>query len=104
VRHNVPGGWVTVDTGTTGGRPMLRVANGGPLIPPDRVGALFQPFLRMAGRTGNGDGHGLGLSIVAAIADAHGADIAATANPTGGLTVTVLFPAVGMLTPALLVG
>jgi signal transduction histidine kinase len=97
VRHNVPGGWVTVDTGTVGGRPMLRVANGGPLIPPDRVGALFQPFLRMAGRTGNGDGHGLGLSIVAAIADAHGAEIAATANPTGGLTVTVLFPAVGML-------
>ena len=104
VRHNEPGGWITVDTSTVGGRPMLRVANGGPLIPPDRVGALFQPFLRLAERTGNGDGHGLGLSIVAAIAGAHGAEIAATANPTGGLTVTVLFPAVGMPTPAQPVG
>jgi signal transduction histidine kinase len=98
VHHNVPGGWITVETGTVGGRPMLRVANDGPLIPVDRIGTLFQPFLRMAERTGNGDGHGLGLSIVAAIADAHGAEILAAANSTGGLTVTVLFPAVRVLT------
>ncbi|HEY3610951.1 MAG TPA: ATP-binding protein [Pseudonocardiaceae bacterium] len=93
VHHNVPGGGVTVETGTVGGRSMLRVTNDGPLIPLDRVGTLFAPFLRMAERTGNGDGHGLGLSIVAAIADAHGAEILAAPNATGGLTVTVLFPA-----------
>ncbi|HEX4725608.1 MAG TPA: ATP-binding protein [Pseudonocardiaceae bacterium] len=92
VRHNVPGGWVRVDTSSVDGQPMLRVANSGPVIPPDRVGALFQPFLRMAERTGTRDGHGLGLSIVAAIADAHGAVLTVTANPDGGLTVTVLFP------------
>ncbi len=91
VRHNVPGGWVRLDTGIAYGRPVVRVANSGQVIPPDRVGALFQPFLRMAERTGNGDGHGLGLSIVAAIADAHGAKINAVANPAGGLTVTVAF-------------
>lgn len=91
VRHNVPGGWVRVATGMLMGRPAILVANSGPVIPPDRVGALFQPFLRMAERTGKGDGHGLGLSIVAAIADAHGADVAAVANPAGGLTVTVSF-------------
>ncbi|HEX4702279.1 MAG TPA: ATP-binding protein [Pseudonocardiaceae bacterium] len=103
VHHNVPDGWVTVHTGTVHGRPMLRVANGGPMIPVHRVGALFQPFLRLSERTGNADGHGLGLSIVAAIANAHGADIAATANPTGGLTVTVTFPAIGVLHSAVLV-
>ena len=91
VRHNVPGGSIRVATGTLLGRPAVRVANSGPVIPPDRIGALFQPFLRMAERTGNGDGHGLGLSIVAAIADAHGAEIIAAANPGGGLTVTVSF-------------
>jgi signal transduction histidine kinase len=92
VRHNVPGGWVRVATGTVDGRPMVAVANSGPVVPADRVGSLFQPFLRLAERTGGGDGHGLGLSIVAAIADAHDAEVHASANPAGGLTVTVLFP------------
>jgi len=91
IRHNVPGGSIRVATGTLLGRPAVRVANSGPVIAPDRIGALFQPFMRMAERTGNGDGHGLGLSIVAAIADAHRADIVAAANPGGGLTVTVSF-------------
>ncbi|MHA6758230.1 response regulator transcription factor [Streptacidiphilus sp. PAMC 29251] len=37
-------------------------------------------------------GLGLGLSIVQAIATAHDADLTATAEPGGGLTVTVGFP------------
>jgi hypothetical protein len=37
-------------------------------------------------------GHGLGLSIVAAIADAHHATIAAHTQPEGGLLVQVSFP------------
>lgn len=99
-RYNRPDGWVQVRTGTVDGLPALRVANSGPPVPPDQVAALFRPFERMPERTGDQDGHGLGLSIVAAIAMAHGAQIAATARAEGGLDVTVRFPSPRPETPA----
>lgn len=37
-------------------------------------------------------GHGLELSIVRAIATAHGADLRVKALPTGGLSVEITFP------------
>jgi signal transduction histidine kinase len=43
-------------------------------------------------RTRHGEGHGLGLAIVRAIADAHGAAVAARARPAGGLDIEVTFP------------
>ncbi|UWE10340.1 sensor histidine kinase [Actinacidiphila bryophytorum] len=91
VRHNVPGGWVEVSTRTQDTRPVLRVVNSGRHIPDDRIGELFQPFQRLESRSGTSDGHGLGLSIVAAIATAHDADVTARPGPAGGLDVTVAF-------------
>ncbi|MEU4325711.1 sensor histidine kinase [Nonomuraea dietziae] len=94
-RHNLPGGWIRVWTGLHDGRPTVRVTNSGPVVPPARVDSLFQPFLRMeATRTSDDGGLGLGLSIVAAIATAHDADLHATALPLGGLDVRVAFWAV----------
>jgi signal transduction histidine kinase len=37
-------------------------------------------------------GHGLGLAIVRAIADAHGATLTARSRPEGGLHIEVTFP------------
>ncbi|QIB48195.1 sensor histidine kinase [Streptomyces aureoverticillatus] len=91
VRHNVPGGWIRVHTGVSDGRPVLRMTNSGPEIPHERVEALFQPFQRFETRTGTPDGHGLGMSIVAAVADAHGAPVTAHPGPEGGLDITVTF-------------
>ena len=94
VRHNVPGGTVELTTRTRDGRAILSVASSGPMIPPAEVDRLFQPFQRLnAARTSNGSGHGLGLSIVAAIATAHDAVITAHAPPEGGLHIEVSFPA-----------
>ncbi|TDC94529.1 HAMP domain-containing protein [Nonomuraea deserti] len=93
VRHNVAGGWAHVWTGIDAGRPTLRVRNSGPVIPADQVDALFQPFRRLAGdRTADGHGLGLGLSIVAAVAAAHHAELTARALPGGGLEVRAGFP------------
>ncbi|MEU0598903.1 HAMP domain-containing sensor histidine kinase [Streptomyces sp. NPDC006393] len=91
-RHNLPGGWVRVSTGTVRGRPFLRVVNSGPEIPPDRIDALFEPFRRLESRTGSPQGHGLGLSIVSAVAAVHDADLTAEPGPEGGLDITVAFP------------
>ena len=78
VRHNIAGGHVQISTATRDGRAVLTVVNTGPAIPPEAVGRLFQPFLRLGGRRIHHDnGHGLGLSIVRAIAAAHGATTAA---------------------------
>ncbi|MFC4116724.1 sensor histidine kinase [Nonomuraea zeae] len=90
VRHNHPGGRVTVRVAPRAG---LVISNTGPLVDPGRVDELFQPFRRLhPDRTGSGEGAGLGLSIVAAIAAAHDAAVTATANPDGGLTVHVSLP------------
>jgi signal transduction histidine kinase len=92
VRHNVPGGEIRVATRTSHGRAVLSVTNSGPVIPPAEVDRLFQPFQRLGPRPARRDGgHGLGLSIVRAIATAHGAATAARARPGGGLAVDVTF-------------
>jgi len=94
VRHNVQGGDIRITTKTTSGRAVLSVANSGPVIPAAEVDRLFQPFQRLGRRTARRDGgHGLGLSIVHAIATAHDAAIGASAQPAGGLAVDLTFPA-----------
>jgi signal transduction histidine kinase len=93
IRHNVPGGWISVRIGVVGAQPVLRVANSGPVIPPGEVARLLTPFQRLSvGRGERRDGHGLGLSIVSAIAGAHGAELRADPMPGGGLAVLVSFP------------
>jgi signal transduction histidine kinase len=92
VRHNIPGGDIRVATRTSHGRAVLSVANSGQVIPPAEVDRLFQPFQRLGPRPARRDGgHGLGLSIVRAIATAHGATAAARALPGGGLAVDITF-------------
>jgi signal transduction histidine kinase len=94
VRHNVAEGWVRVWTGVRGGHPALSVSNSGPTIAPSEVDCLLEPFRRAgAQRARHGDGHGLGLSIVAAVASAHGAALQARAREDGGLDVEVSFEA-----------
>jgi signal transduction histidine kinase len=93
LRHNVPGGRVEVSTGTRDGRAVVLVTNTGPAVPPAAVERLFQPFQRLAvERVSRGEGFGLGLSIVHAIAETHGADITASPQPEGGLAIEVAFP------------
>jgi signal transduction histidine kinase len=93
LRYNRPGGHVQVMTGTADGHAFLRVANTGPQVPAAQVQRLLQAFQRMSpDRAAEAGGSGLGLSIVAAIAKAHGAVLSAHPGPDGGLNVEVAFP------------
>jgi signal transduction histidine kinase len=94
LRHNLPtGGRIDVTTTTRNGHAVLSVANSGNQVAPDEVERLFQPFQRLGTeRTDHGDGVGLGLSIVQAIATAHAATVTARAQPSGGLDIEVGFP------------
>jgi signal transduction histidine kinase len=109
IRHNVPGGEVEVVTGPAGLASLsgaatpagpaaagarIAVRNTGPVVPPTEVDGLFEPFRQLGTeRTGHGEGHGLGLAIVHAIAAAHGAVLTAHARPLGGLDIEVSFGA-----------
>jgi signal transduction histidine kinase len=94
VRHNVPDdGWVHVRTLTTpDGWVHLEVSNSGPVIPRYEVPGLFEPFRRYGTERLHGPGAGLGLSIVRAVAQAHGGGVRAVARDEGGLVVTVSLP------------
>ncbi len=92
LRHNIGGGLVEICTSAAAGTASLSISNTGPVVPATAVERLFQPFQQLAGeRVRRSDGYGLGLAIVAAIANAHGAKITAAARPGGGLHVTVTF-------------
>ncbi|MEV0272684.1 HAMP domain-containing sensor histidine kinase [Hamadaea sp. NPDC050747] len=111
VSYNVDSGRIDVATRCVAGRTVLTVGNTGPIVPPEAVGRILQPFQRLGPslqadgpqtdrpqtdqpsaaqpQTGNS---GLGLAIVRAIAGSHDADLHVRANVDGGLTVTVAFP------------
>ena len=86
-------GWIRIVTGELDGSPGLRIANSGAVIPPDRVDDLFEPFRRGLGeRLGSERGGlGLGLSIVRAVAVAHGAGLQAHGLTEGGLDIELRF-------------
>lgn len=93
LRHNDPGGTVRVDVRPDGPGAALAVVNTGPVVAPETVPLLFEPFRRARARQhAPGEGAGLGLSIVASIARAHGGEAGAEANPGGGLTARVVLP------------
>jgi signal transduction histidine kinase len=91
-QHNRDGGWVEVGTRTEADRVVLFVANSGPAVPREQVGRLIEPFQRLH-RVADDGHHGLGLSIVQAIAAAHDAELIVQARMSGGLFVEVAFPA-----------
>ncbi|GAB3888844.1 ATP-binding protein [Kibdelosporangium lantanae] len=103
VRHNIAAdGWVRVTSRTQPyGVVEVEVSNTGPVVPPYEVESLFEPFRRLAGRSHEpSQGAGLGLSIVRAVARAHGGTVHAEPRPGGGLVVLVRLPAAPAVTPA----
>jgi signal transduction histidine kinase len=96
LRYNCAHGNIDVTVSRSAGRAELTVANTGPSIPSSEVERLLQPFQRLASARGSdAEGHGLGLSIVAAIASAHDATLDVEPRPGGGLRIAVEFPELG---------
>ena len=93
IRHNIPGGHIQISTSAHDNQAALTMASTGPHVPADQTRRLLEPFQRLDGKRGHDhEGPGLGLSIVAAIASAHGATLSVRPRPSGGLAIKVTFP------------
>jgi signal transduction histidine kinase len=91
IRHTPPGTQIRASTRTLrDGRAELVVADDGPGIAPEVKKHLFERFARGAGEVSGS--FGLGLAIVQAVADAHGATIDVKSSPRTGAQFTVRFP------------
>jgi two-component system OmpR family sensor kinase len=92
--HTPDGTPVHVRVETTADGALLEVADEGPGLPPHEVERIFERFYRAdPSRTRTSGGSGLGLSIVAAIAEAHGGRAIVDSAPGRGTTFRVELPA-----------
>ncbi|MFE7766222.1 sensor histidine kinase [Streptomyces sp. NPDC057438] len=91
--HTPPGTTTTLGLGTEDGHRVIEILDDGPGIPDELRARLFDPFVR--GEETRAAGSGLGLSIVTAIATAHGGTV--TLEPSHpshrGAWFRVLIPA-----------
>ncbi|WP_327085245.1 HAMP domain-containing histidine kinase [Nonomuraea sp. NBC_01738] len=83
LKHTPPGTSLRVGVGLVGESAVLEVSDDGPGFPPEVAEKVFERFYRADPARGPG-GSGLGLSIVAALVDAHGGTITATGSPGQG--------------------
>ena len=91
VKHTTEGDLIGIGTLVADGEAQLWVRDSGPGIPPDEQDEIFERFARGA------DGHrlegaGLGLSIVQAIARAHGGRVELQSRSGRGATFTLVVP------------
>jgi len=92
VRYTPPGGQVTVGTRRIDGAWRLTVTDTGPGIPAQERERVFERFYRIVGN--EGEGSGLGLSIVQEIARACNASVTLSEGRNAqGLVVAITFPA-----------
>ena len=91
--HTPAGTPVEVGLHRDDGHAVLEVIDHGPGIPPAHAERMFERFYRAdAGRSGDQGGSGLGLSIAAAVVQAHGGRIWVAPTPGGGATFRISLP------------
>ncbi|WEF33685.1 HAMP domain-containing sensor histidine kinase [Pseudoduganella chitinolytica] len=96
IQYGTPGAPVTVSMVADDSNATIAVNNHGPVVPADRIPALFDPMVRMANDTPDTlverTSLGLGLFIARQIVQAHGGHIDVVSNAQEGTTFTVTLP------------
>jgi signal transduction histidine kinase len=93
VAHTGPGDRVEVGSRRDGDRLLVWVADAGPGIAEADQERVFERFARGSSGGRRSEGAGLGLSIVRAIATAHGGDVELRSRPGEGARLTLVLPA-----------
>ncbi|MEZ5452335.1 MAG: ATP-binding protein [Thiothrix sp.] len=82
VKYTPAGGHIDLNASALNGHILISVADNGPGIPPDKRGQVFKRFTRLDNARST-PGNGLGLSLVKAVADLHGAEVQLQDNHPG---------------------
>jgi two-component system OmpR family sensor kinase len=91
--HTPAGSPVRVRVGSENGFAVVEVADTGPGMTSDEAARVFERFYRSdTSRSRATGGVGLGLSIVAAVTEAHGGAVTANSTPGDGATFRITFP------------
>jgi len=91
--HTPPGTPVSVDLQRVDGHARLSIADHGPGLSEDQATRVFERFYRAdTSRSRASGGVGLGLSIVAAVIEAHGGTAEVAPTPGGGATFVITLP------------
>jgi len=88
--HTPAGTFITIALNVRDGQACLSVCDNGPGVPAAEHEHIFKRFFRLE-RSRSSAGNGLGLAIVAAVAQLHGAQITVLDNEPG-LNVTIRLP------------
>ncbi|MGI8890062.1 MAG: ATP-binding protein [Chthoniobacterales bacterium] len=101
IKHNQPGGRLTVAASAEESQAVLRIGNTGPGLPKSAAGQLFDRVYRGDSSQGNETpGHGLGLSIAREIARAHGGDIQMVCSDSQWTEFCLILPLAGAPGPS----
>jgi two-component system sensor histidine kinase BaeS len=93
LRHTPRGGRVMLNAVSDAGAVAISVSDTGSGIPSEHLPHVFDRFYKVdPSRAGQSTGSGLGLSIVKAIVERHGATVTAISRPGGGTVFTLKFP------------
>jgi signal transduction histidine kinase len=92
ILHTPEGTHITLLLSRAEDRTLITVNDDGPGVPREEHVKLFQRLYRREASRSR-PGYGLGLALVAAIAELHGADIALRDDAAPGLGITLSFPA-----------
>jgi two-component system OmpR family sensor kinase len=90
--HTTPGTPVAVRLARAGRGALFEVTDAGQGMSEEEAARAFDRFFRGAQRDGSGHGSGLGLSIVQAIAAAHGGHAMLRSAPGAGTSVQIWIP------------
>jgi signal transduction histidine kinase len=92
VQHTSPGGRIEIGSSVTGAEASFWVSDDGEGVPAGEAQRIFGRFHRGEAGRRRGEGAGLGLSIVQAIAVAHGGRVELHSPPGTGATFTLVVP------------
>jgi signal transduction histidine kinase len=89
--HTPPGTRIVLSLAREEGRAVVRVSDNGPGVPREEHDRLFRRLYRREASRSQ-PGYGLGLALVSAIAELHGATVRLVDGTRPGLTVEIAFP------------
>lgn len=84
---------IAVSARQDGRMTQIDVIDSGPGVPDDHTAHIFEPFFQVSDARTPGHSHGLGLTIVARIVEAHGGSVEVFRARTGGACFRISLPA-----------